>query len=273
MSLSLHGVHTDARDPRDAGASPGPGADRSAPRDPRYGEPVLPGEGGDDYARYMRTDALLSLQRRPEEMVHRDELLFQTVHQSTELWLKHACFELQAVPGAMQERQPELAIRLLRRAVLAVELLTQQLEMLRHLPPWDFQTLRTALGHGSGFDSPGWREARTLSPRLDAAFHALLAHEGLTLRALYTGDPQAPLFRLAESLLDWDEAIALWRTRHYKLALRVNGHGAVTTQGRTVDVLARLVGSRFFPALWDVRSELTAIGPMGHRQAQPEQAP
>ena len=39
--------------------------------------------------------ALLSLQREPEEMAHRDELMFQTVHQSTELWLKHACFEVE----------------------------------------------------------------------------------------------------------------------------------------------------------------------------------
>lgn len=270
MSLSPHAVPTEAGGPRDAEEGADPAFDRSAPRNARYGEPVLPGEGGDDYARYMRTDALLSLQRRPEEMVHRDELLFQTVHQSTELWLKLACFELEAVLEAVGAARAELAIRLLRRAVLAVECLTQQLEMLRHLPPWDFQTLRTALGHGSGFDSPGWRQVRTLSPRLDAAFRALLEREGMTLRALYTGDPQAALFRLAEALLDWDEAIALWRTRHYKLALRVNGHGAVTTQGRTVDILARLVASRFFPALWDVRSELSAIGPMGQRPSGEE---
>lgn len=233
---------------------------------PDYTEQILDGVGDDDYARYMRTDALLSLQRRPEDMVHRDELLFQTVHQSTELWLKHACFELAAVDQAMADRQIEPAVRLLRRAVLAVELLTQQLEMLRHLPPWDFQTLRTALGHGSGFDSPGWREVRTLTPKLGRRFDELVAHQRTTLRDIYTGAPHDGLFRLAESLLDWDEAIALWRTRHYKLALRVNGHGAVTTQGRTVDVLAKLVASRFFPALWDVRSELTAMGPMGHRQ-------
>ena len=31
--------------------------------------------------------------KKPEEMEHRDELLFQTVHQSSELWLKLAAFE------------------------------------------------------------------------------------------------------------------------------------------------------------------------------------
>ena len=41
-----------------------------------------------DYERYLRTDELLALQKTPEEWAHRDELLFQTVHQSSELWLK-----------------------------------------------------------------------------------------------------------------------------------------------------------------------------------------
>ena len=236
------------------------------PGSPDYSEQILPGEGENDYARYMRTDALLSLQRRPEDMVHRDELLFQTVHQSTELWLKHACFELAAAIELIGRGTPEPAIRLLRRAVLGIEILTQQLEMLRHLAPWDFQKLRTALGHGSGFDSPGWHEARALSSRLNTAFLALLHDSGTTLLDIYTGDQDDPLYRLAEALMDWDEAVALWRTRHYKLAIRVNGHGAVTTQGRTVDVLAKMVAARFFPALWEVRGELTAAGPMGHRQ-------
>ena len=46
---------------------------------------VLPGTGTTDYARYMRTDDLLALQRGPREWVHPDELLFQVVHQSSEL--------------------------------------------------------------------------------------------------------------------------------------------------------------------------------------------
>ena len=60
-----------------------------------YSQPILPGEGASDYERYLRTDELLALQKTPEEMPHRDELLFQTVHQSSELWLKLACFEVE----------------------------------------------------------------------------------------------------------------------------------------------------------------------------------
>ena len=58
-----------------------------------YSEAILPGKGASDYERYLRTDELLSLQKTPEEQAHRDELLFQTVHQSSELWLKLAAAE------------------------------------------------------------------------------------------------------------------------------------------------------------------------------------
>ena len=47
--------------------------------------PILPGPGASDYERYLRTDELLALQKEPEERVHRDELLFTTVHQTSEL--------------------------------------------------------------------------------------------------------------------------------------------------------------------------------------------
>jgi tryptophan 2,3-dioxygenase len=47
-----------------------------------FSEPILAGEGESDYERYLNTVALLSLQKTSDEWVHRDELLFQTVHQS-----------------------------------------------------------------------------------------------------------------------------------------------------------------------------------------------
>jgi tryptophan 2,3-dioxygenase len=230
-----------------------------------YAVPVLPGAGETDYARYMRTDALLSLQRRPEEMAHRDELLFQTVHQTTELWLKHACFELDE--AARRLRDTEAAARLIARASLAVEILTQQLEMLRHLAPWDFQLIRTVLGHGSGFESPGWRDVQRVSAALARAFDELIAERGVDLVSLYRGDPGHPVYRLAEAMIEWDERVALWRVRHYKVATRIIGHEVVGTKGTPVDVLTRLISHKFFPELWRVRTVLTRTGPMGDEDA------
>ena len=72
-----------------------------------FSQPVLAGEGASDYERYLRTDELLKLQKRPEERAHHDELLFQTVHQSSELWLKLAAFEVEVVYVESTEATPD----------------------------------------------------------------------------------------------------------------------------------------------------------------------
>lgn len=252
---------------------PTPNADYATRADPpakgpNFAVPVLAGEGDTDYARYMRTGALLSLQRGPEERAHRDELMFQTVHQTTELWLKHACFEADEAASQIRAGNLETAVRLLARASLGVELITQQLEMLRHLSPWDFQTIRTVLGHGSGFESPGWRNVQAVSDRLKDAFKDFSYQHRVNLEQLYRGSPDALVYRLCEAMIEWDERVALWRTRHYKVATRIIGHGVVGTKGTPVDVLTRLICNKFFPELWAARTELTQNGPMSELAGQ-----
>ena len=61
---------------------------RSRPGADDYSQPSCPASGFVDYERYLKTDELLALQKGPDEWVHRDELLFQVTHQSSELWLK-----------------------------------------------------------------------------------------------------------------------------------------------------------------------------------------
>ena len=60
-----------------------------------FSRPILAGEGASDYERYLRTDELLALQKSAGEQAHRDELLFQTVHQASELWLQLAWTEVE----------------------------------------------------------------------------------------------------------------------------------------------------------------------------------
>src|SRR4029077_2856817 len=81
----------------------------------KLSKPVLPGEGASDYERYLRTDELLALQKTSGEWVHRDELLFQTVHQSSELWLKLAVTEVAEATRLIDGGSLGGAIRLLRR--------------------------------------------------------------------------------------------------------------------------------------------------------------
>ena len=57
--------------------------------------------------------------------------------------------------------------------------------MLEQMSPWEYQEIRKVLGHGSGFDSPGWRELRRVTPALGQAFHSLRERAGLTLADVY----------------------------------------------------------------------------------------
>jgi tryptophan 2,3-dioxygenase len=144
-------------------------------------KPILPGTAATDYERYLRTDELLSLQKTPDQVVHRDEHLFQTVHQASELWLKLAALEIEQATRLLEADGVHAAIRLLRRANHCMELVTAQLHMLDHLSPVDYAVVRTALGHGAGFDSPGFRRIHHSAPLLGQQFHALLARRGVAL--------------------------------------------------------------------------------------------
>jgi tryptophan 2,3-dioxygenase len=222
--------------------------------------PILPGPGASDYERYLRTDELLSLQKNADEWVHRDELLFQTVHQSSELWLKHAWNEVEEATRLIEARDLASALRLLRRANAAVRYVVSFLEHLELMSPWEYQEIRRVLGHGSGFDSPGFREVRRVSPPLYAAFEALRKERGLSLLEVYTrGREHEDVYQLAECLVDWDEQVGIWRFRHVKMVGRIIGEDVVGTQGTPVELLAGLIKNKMFPELWRVRTELTEL--------------
>jgi tryptophan 2,3-dioxygenase len=220
--------------------------------------PILPGTAATDYERYLRTDELLSLQRPRSAMVHRDELIFQTIHQTAELWLKLACAELEDATTRIDADDLWGASRLLRRASRALDLVSAGTLMLEHLSPSDYQIVRSALGHGSGFDSPGFRRTHEVSPPAGAAFDRLLSRRGLTVDALLdTPGVHPDVFQIAEGLVDWDERLVRWRALHLKMVERVIGGHVIGTQGTPVEVLGRRVEVRVFPDLWDARNRLT----------------
>jgi tryptophan 2,3-dioxygenase len=222
--------------------------------------PVLPGRGASDYERYLRTDELLALQKPPEERVHHDELLFQTVHQSSELWLKLGTTEVDEAAALLEQNQVAPALRLLRRAVLCLQYVTAQLEMLNQMSPWEYSEIRVVLGHGSGFDSPGFRRVPPVTQRIAKAFDRLLERAGLTLVELYMhGREHEDLYQLAELLTEWDERIWQWRFRHYAIVARALGEDTIGTQGTPVQVLGKLIAQRQLPKLWEVRSRLVEL--------------
>jgi tryptophan 2,3-dioxygenase len=225
-----------------------------------FAEPVLPGEGDSDYERYLRTDELLALQKTADEWAHRDELLFQTVHQSSELWLKLAAAEVVEATRLVRDGDHGGAVRLLRRASDCLKIVAVALDMLEHMSPWEYQEIRKVLGHGSGFDSPGFREVHEATPALGETFRAAVAATGLSLRDLYVrAREHEELYQLGEALIEWDERIVMWRVRHFVVVERVIGGAVVGTQGTPVEVLGRLIHLRYFQDLWELRNELTAL--------------
>jgi len=225
-----------------------------------YDEPILEGTAPSDYERYLHTQELLSLQKRPGEWVHRDELLFQVTHQSSELWLKLCWQDAGEAARAVTAGDLAGALRLLRRSTLCLRFVTAQLDMLEHMSPWEYQEIRKVLGHGSGFDSPGFAELRRVLPELGEVFHERLREAGLELVDLYVqGRDHEQLYQLAEALMELDEWSQTWRIRHYRVVSRVIGDAVVGTQGTPVEVLGRLIHRVHFPELWQVRNDLTAL--------------
>ena len=221
-------------------------------------DPVLPGTARTDYERYLRTDELLALQKDPGTAAHRDEILFQVIHQSSELWLKLACFEVETAIGLIDGDEIWSAVRLLRRASDGLDLVQANTRMLEHLAPWDYHGVRPSLGHGSGFDSPGFRRTHELSPKLGEAFDRLLVRRRVSLADLYKKSHEhEDLFQTAERLLDWDQRLVLWRDLHLKLVERIIGGRVIGTQGTPVEVLGRRIDIRYFEPLWNVRNALT----------------
>ena len=222
-------------------------------------KPILPGKGASDYERYLHTDELLSLQKLPEEFLHKDEMTFQVVHQSSELLLKGVAWELGRALAHTEGDDFLNAGRLIRRANQMLDYPISMLHVLETITPYDYHVIRAGLGHGSGLDSPGFLSLLHIGPRLGEAFHAELRKTALSVDELYRRHNEFfGLHDVAECLLDFDERVHLFRFHHLKLAQRIIGGGVIGTMGTPVEVLHQRMEHLFYKELWDVRNQITA---------------
>ncbi len=211
-----------------------------------------------EYETYLHTEELLSLQKPESEMSHHDELQFQVVHQTYELWWKEVEHELRAVKRLLGAGDYFEAARLLDRVVQIKKLLLPVMAMLETMTPQDFLTIRSGLGHGSGMDSPGFRKLMRLSPTLLDDLMQALKREGVSLTDIYTRRARYPgLYEVAEGLLNYDEYFQLFRSQHYRLAQRMIGPQTVGTGGTPLPTLEKTLRDQFYPELWEVRNTLT----------------
>jgi tryptophan 2,3-dioxygenase len=220
--------------------------------------PALPGAGSTDYERYMRTGELLALQKPEGERVHHDELMFQVVHQSFELWCKLVLFELKAVGQLVAQDRLVEAYPLLQRCSEAIRINTSALHILETMTPWDFHVIRAALGQGSGAESPGFRQVQQQAPALWPKVEALLKRRGTTLLQVYTEPTRHPeVLRLLEHMTDLDMFFHVWRLNHLAMVKRVIGRDVKSLKGYAVHQLEGDVQGMLWPDLWAVRNAVT----------------
>jgi len=221
--------------------------------------PILPGTAPSDYERYLRTEELLALQKQPEEFLHQDELTFQVVHQSSELLMKGAAWELERALTLLDQADFANCARLIRRANMEIDYPISLLHVLETITPYDYHLIRAGLGHGSGLDSPGFLALLHVGPRLGRSFYDQLRRAGLTIDEMYRRHQEFfGLHDVAECLLDFDERVQIFRYHHLKLAQRIIGGGVVGTMGTPVEVLHQRQEHVLYKELWDVRNQITA---------------
>lgn len=222
-------------------------------------KPILQGKGATDYERYLRTDELLSLQTPVDELSHPDELTFQVVHQSSELLIKGAVWELERSRVALTKSDCGNAARLMRRANAMLEHPISLLHILETITPYDYHIIRAGLGHGSGLDSPGFLSLLHIAPRIGDAFEEQLKSKGLTYDDIYRRHEEFfGLHDVAERMLDFDERVQVFRFHHLKLAQRIIGGGVIGTMGTPVEVLQQRMQHLAYRELWELRNQITA---------------
>jgi tryptophan 2,3-dioxygenase len=220
------------------------------------------GKGELDYEVYLQTGTLFTLQTPHDRLVHDDELLFQITHQSQELWLKLVSHEAVGVVTAIDAGRLADAGARLERMLRALRTLVGEIDILKTLRPAAYQTIRRSLGNGSGQESPGYNTLRLAAGALESALERLLARRERTLAAVYAEEHAADqdLTRLCEQLVEIDDAFQTWLHAHFQLVRRTIGvdRTVKALDGLPTRVLAGRMTMPLFPALWEVRVEMTA---------------
>jgi len=216
------------------------------------------GRGDLDYERYLQTRALRELQTPSGERVHRDELLFQVVHQVQELWLKQLAQECVHLVAAIDARRLVEAGLACERGVRVLRAMDEAMRVLMSLTPGSFQVIRRSLGDGSGLQSPGYAGVRLGARYVSEALDALFAERPLE-SAYRRDDPDGKLLRLCEQLVDLDVAYQGWLVAHFQLVRRTIGvHREVRAlDGYPTKALEVRMKRALFPKLWEVRIAMT----------------
>ncbi len=226
-------------------------------RKPYYEQ--MNGDGSLDYEKYLNTQRLLTCQSGFDDFVNEDELMFQIVHQSEELWMKLIGYSLLGIIDWMEQRNTNRVITMFRRVHIMQQLMIQHLPVLETMSPHEYQPIRLNLGNGSGQESPGFINLLSLTiPLWDTYKEHYLDHFGKTIEQVYNSEyAHDDCYMVAEALADYDELFQKFRYNHIQLIHRSIGLGAKSLKGRSVELLNRGMAQKMFPELWEIRNQMT----------------
>ena len=220
---------------------------------------MMNGEGTLDYEIYLNTKALLSCQKDFHELCNADELQFQIVHQAEEIWMKLIGYTLLDIDDYLQKEDTYRVLTLFRRVHIAERLMIEQMALLETMSPKEYQEIRLQLGNGSGQESPGFRTILRMHTPLWQSFKAnyLDKHE-LSIEKIYDSEyMHGAAYAVAEAFAEFDELFQRFRAVHMQLIMRTIGLGAKSLKGRAVELLNEGLRVRFFPELWEMRSQMS----------------
>src|SRR6185295_19246570 len=253
---------------------------------PRKDQPQL------TYGGYLKVSDLISLQQLHSDPPQHDEMLFIVIHQVYELWFKELLHELDSIIERLDRDQPLAAHKLVRRCIEIERVLVSQIEVLETMMPVDFLAFRELeyvsglkdarflKNYEAGSNERTLLEARLARPTLVDAFYAMLGRRGFNLpmsspdnreasdsalkqrlgelkRIYQHAEKHYDLFLLTESLIEYDEMFSMWRLRHVMMVERMIGSKSGTGGSEGAAYLKKTVERKFFPDLWELRTELS----------------
>jgi tryptophan 2,3-dioxygenase len=158
------------------------------------------------YGDYLSLGSILQAQH-PLSPDH-NEMLFIIQHQTSELWMKLALYELRAALAAVHRDELPPAFKMLARVSRILEQLVQAWSVLATMTPSEYTSMRPFLGGSSGFQSYQYRQLEFLLGNKNEQMLKPHAHRADVL-AEVTATLEAPSF--------YDEVIRLLARRGFAI--------------------------------------------------------
>ncbi|RFU46422.1 tryptophan 2,3-dioxygenase [Paraburkholderia sp. DHOC27] len=201
-----HGSATGYGTGTDAHTRATPAADASA-SDDSWHDAQLDFSESMSYGDYLSLGSILNAQH-PLSPDH-NEMLFIIQHQTSELWMKLALYELREALGAVHRDALPPAFKMLARVSRIMEQLVQAWSVLATLTPTEYTAMRPYLGSSSGFQSHQYRQIEFLLGNKNALM--LKPHE-------HRPDVHAEVKATLEAPSFYDEVIRLLARRGFPIA-------------------------------------------------------